>query len=640
MVGELTDLRVARAVGPGARSTCRSWRCTARSAPRTTRDVDRATSARCCADCRVVDDRRRPPLRAEHPSRRGRRRDRRARQSSGDATVTSRPKKRARRVVDGAGRAAWRRPVGAVLERLPAATTRRRRARRGAATASSLDDDRLDQPGERRAARTTAPTTIGERDVAHRLELERQHRRDGRAIGGRRGAYPRGHERRAADRDVRRACRRPCCRRPTPRRRAELGRGPGGSTRASGGTRSPRSPAVTRASSTPGPSSATSAATTIERYAYYRVGYHRGLDALRANGWRGSGYVRWSEPTNRGFLRALAGLGATWPRRSASTTRPSGVATFLAPARPARPACPTRDRRGGAVRRGEPADGHATRRFVEVGGVAMAERVARALAAGGCDPVVFVGGDPALLARFGRPVIADRWPGEGPARRGAHGARGRRRRRRRRGVRPAVARRRDRARCWSPAAAADGRRRRRRRDRPAAAGAGLVVADLRGRTSNALVGRAARGRCTSSIAELRSVEVAVDAAALRNVNTPAELSEAEAVLGTLTPCIRDRRRRARRAAARAGARLIDVREPDEYTAGHVPGAISSRWHRARPPRPVRRRRPDVRHLPGPAAAAGGRASSSRPRASTVRRSTSRAARARGSPRPRAVRGPP
>jgi hypothetical protein len=47
----------------------------------------------------------------------------------------------------------------------------------------------------------------------------------------------------------------------------------------------------------------------IERYAYYRVGYHRGLDALRANGWRGSGYVRWREPTNQGFLRALAGLG-------------------------------------------------------------------------------------------------------------------------------------------------------------------------------------------------------------------------------------------------------------------------------------------------------------------------------------------
>ena len=47
----------------------------------------------------------------------------------------------------------------------------------------------------------------------------------------------------------------------------------------------------------------------IERYAAYRVGYHRGLDTLRANGWRGSGYVRWSEPTNRGFLRCLRGLG-------------------------------------------------------------------------------------------------------------------------------------------------------------------------------------------------------------------------------------------------------------------------------------------------------------------------------------------
>ena len=45
-------------------------------------------------------------------------------------------------------------------------------------------------------------------------------------------------------------------------------------------------------------------------YAAYRTGYHRGLDTLRANGWRGSGYVRWAEPTNHGFLRALRGLGA------------------------------------------------------------------------------------------------------------------------------------------------------------------------------------------------------------------------------------------------------------------------------------------------------------------------------------------
>lgn len=46
----------------------------------------------------------------------------------------------------------------------------------------------------------------------------------------------------------------------------------------------------------------------VERYAYYRIGYHRGLDALRANGWRGSGYVRWADESNRGFLRALRGL--------------------------------------------------------------------------------------------------------------------------------------------------------------------------------------------------------------------------------------------------------------------------------------------------------------------------------------------
>lgn len=48
----------------------------------------------------------------------------------------------------------------------------------------------------------------------------------------------------------------------------------------------------------------------IEAYAYFRVGYHRGLDQLRQAGWRGSGYVRASHPENRGFLAALAGLGA------------------------------------------------------------------------------------------------------------------------------------------------------------------------------------------------------------------------------------------------------------------------------------------------------------------------------------------
>lgn len=46
----------------------------------------------------------------------------------------------------------------------------------------------------------------------------------------------------------------------------------------------------------------------IESYAAYRVGYHRGLDALRQGGWRGTGYVRWRHEPNRGFLRCLDGL--------------------------------------------------------------------------------------------------------------------------------------------------------------------------------------------------------------------------------------------------------------------------------------------------------------------------------------------
>ncbi|MGA3215634.1 MAG: DUF3151 family protein [Acidimicrobiales bacterium] len=48
----------------------------------------------------------------------------------------------------------------------------------------------------------------------------------------------------------------------------------------------------------------------VASYAYARVGYHRGLDALRAAGWRGSGYVRWRHESNRGFLRSLEALHA------------------------------------------------------------------------------------------------------------------------------------------------------------------------------------------------------------------------------------------------------------------------------------------------------------------------------------------
>lgn len=46
----------------------------------------------------------------------------------------------------------------------------------------------------------------------------------------------------------------------------------------------------------------------MQTYAFYRLAYHRGLDALRKNGWRGSGFVRWENSSNRSFLRALHGL--------------------------------------------------------------------------------------------------------------------------------------------------------------------------------------------------------------------------------------------------------------------------------------------------------------------------------------------
>ena len=46
----------------------------------------------------------------------------------------------------------------------------------------------------------------------------------------------------------------------------------------------------------------------VDSYAFARVGYHRGLDTLRASGWKGSGFVRWEHESNRGFLRSLDAL--------------------------------------------------------------------------------------------------------------------------------------------------------------------------------------------------------------------------------------------------------------------------------------------------------------------------------------------
>jgi hypothetical protein len=53
---------------------------------------------------------------------------------------------------------------------------------------------------------------------------------------------------------------------------------------------------------------ALAAALAITAYAYARTGYHRGLDKLRRNGWKGFGPVPYSHEPNRGFLRCVAAL--------------------------------------------------------------------------------------------------------------------------------------------------------------------------------------------------------------------------------------------------------------------------------------------------------------------------------------------
>jgi len=46
----------------------------------------------------------------------------------------------------------------------------------------------------------------------------------------------------------------------------------------------------------------------VTAYAYARTGYHRGLDKLRRNGWKGFGPVPFAHEPNQGFLRCVAAL--------------------------------------------------------------------------------------------------------------------------------------------------------------------------------------------------------------------------------------------------------------------------------------------------------------------------------------------
>ena len=213
--------------------------------------------------------------------------------------------------------------------------------------------------------------------------------------------------------------------------------------------------------------------------------------------------------------------------------------------------------------------------LIELDGVAMAERVATTLEAAGCDPVVFVGGDERALAVTGRRFVPDRWPGEGPvggvvtALEAVAGSQP---------VGVVVCA------CDLPDLTVDAVR--------AVIGADSDRSDVRvadtGRLepmlacwSPATAGRLAALFTGGGIRALHqvillfdAVTVPVDPAALRNVNRLADLGKHQrprlASLDAVAIAEIDIDEFADRLAE--GVRVIDVREPDEYEAGHVPGA--------------------------------------------------------------------
>jgi hypothetical protein len=69
-------------------------------------------------------------------------------------------------------------------------------------------------------------------------------------------------------------------------------------------------------------------ADAVTVYAYARVGYHRSLDMLRRNGWKGHGPVPWEHGPNRGFLASLGAL-ALAARAIGETEEWERCSTFL-----------------------------------------------------------------------------------------------------------------------------------------------------------------------------------------------------------------------------------------------------------------------------------------------------------------------
>ncbi|MFP5489650.1 MAG: NTP transferase domain-containing protein [Acidimicrobiia bacterium] len=211
--------------------------------------------------------------------------------------------------------------------------------------------------------------------------------------------------------------------------------------------------------------------------------------------------------------------------------------------------------------------------FVEVGGRPMVLRVVDALRAGGCDRVTCQGGDADRLATLGLSVSPDVAPGRaGPVR----------------AIADALA--------WTAGrtvvvAACD------LPDLTGAAVAALVrageaagrvaVARADGRrhlvavwpvgSGDLVAGAIDRGVRSYGdlLVEVGAVDVAVDPSVVRNVNTPDDvpgrspgrryprtaMTVPEISVDELAPLIE------------SGARLVDVREPDEYEAARVPGGV-------------------------------------------------------------------
>ena len=80
----------------------------------------------------------------------------------------------------------------------------------------------------------------------------------------------------------------------------------GGATAADVVRRHPESPAAWAALARETKDAGSGSHGDLTVYAYSRVGYHRSLDLLRRNGWKGHGPVPWEHEPNRGFLRCLA----------------------------------------------------------------------------------------------------------------------------------------------------------------------------------------------------------------------------------------------------------------------------------------------------------------------------------------------